>query len=188
MQTVEQQVVLEQTAEAAQAEQSTSNQSTKHYDVRPPQGRNHDTLWDIADRTLGDPFRWKEIFELNKDRLQPDGRRLVDADLIMPGWQLRLPGDARGAGVQITKSTVPGPAAEVREAGWLPDRRRGGRPDRRAGNRRETATQDDARGGAEGSAGCRDARPSTGPRPTPPTPSRRCSWAAAWSSPACCAR
>lgn len=165
VQSVEQQVVLEQTPEAAKAEQSTSNQSTKHYDVRPPQGRNHDTLWDIADRTLGDPFRWKEILELNKDRLQPDGRRLVDADLIMPGWQLRLPGDARGAGVQITKSTVPGPAAEVREAG-------GSRTGAEAGSQSgaqataETATQDDARGGAEGGAGGADAAATVDPSST----------------------
>lgn len=72
---------------------------TKHYEVRPPNGRHHDTLWDIADRTLGDPLRYKEIYALNKDRVQPDGRRLVDADLIQPGWQLALPGDAKGPGV-----------------------------------------------------------------------------------------
>ena len=149
VQTVERQVVLEQTPEAAAADRSTSNQSTKHYDVRPPQGRNHDTLWDISDRTLGDPFRWKEIFELNKDRLQPDGRRLVDADLIMPGWQLRLPGDARGAGVQTTRTTVPEPAAEVRDAsGSRTGAEAVGRPG--AGAVAETATQDDTRGGAEG--------------------------------------
>ncbi len=153
VQTVERQVVLEQTPEAAEADRSTSNQSTKHYDVRPPQGRNHDTLWDISDRTLGDPFRWKEIFELNKDRLQPDGRRLIDADLIMPGWQLRLPGDARGTGVQTTTSTVPGPAAEVRDAGGArTGAEAAGRPGAGtvAETATETATQGDARGGAEG--------------------------------------
>ena len=31
---------------------------TKFYEVKPPQGRNYDTLWDIADRSLGDPFRY----------------------------------------------------------------------------------------------------------------------------------
>lgn len=72
----------------------------KYYEVKPPQGRNYDTLWDIADRTLGDPFRYKEIFELNRDRVQPDGRRLVDADLIQPGWQLVMPADATGPDIQ----------------------------------------------------------------------------------------
>ncbi|WP_432487147.1 LysM peptidoglycan-binding domain-containing protein [Kineococcus sp. SYSU DK018] len=65
--------------------------------VQPPAGRHHDCLWDIAERTLGDPLRYREIFELNADRLQPDGARLVDADLVRPGWVLLLPADAVGA-------------------------------------------------------------------------------------------
>ncbi len=77
-------------------------QAVKHYEVRPPEGRHHDTLWDIAERLLGDPFRYKEIYALNQNRLQPDGRRLTDADLIHPGWQLRLPADAAGPGVRLT--------------------------------------------------------------------------------------
>jgi hypothetical protein len=89
-------------------------EAVKHYEVRPPEGRHHDTLWDIAERLLGDPFRYKEIYALNADRLQPDGRRLTDADLIHPGWQLRLPADAAGPGVRLTpvRSTplAPGPA------------------------------------------------------------------------------
>lgn len=78
----------------------------KFYEVKPPQGRNYDCLWDIADRTLGDPLRYKEIFDLNRDRIQPDGRRLVDADLIQPGWQLVLPADAKGADVQDYHATM----------------------------------------------------------------------------------
>ncbi|WP_158604509.1 bacterial transcriptional activator domain-containing protein [Nocardioides mangrovicus] len=73
----------------------------KHYEVVPPQGRHHDTLWDISQRLLGDPLRYKEIYDLNKDRMQPDGRRLTDADLIQPGWQLVLPADAKGPGVRL---------------------------------------------------------------------------------------
>lgn len=82
----------------------------KYYEVQPPQGRNYDTLWDIADRTLGDPFRYKEIFELNQDRVQPDGRRLVDADLIHPGWNLVLPADATGADVRALTVGTPAPS------------------------------------------------------------------------------
>ncbi len=55
-----------------------------------------DTLWDIAERHLGDPLRWPEIFELNKGRLQPDGRELKQAHWIFPGWVLLLPPDATG--------------------------------------------------------------------------------------------
>ncbi len=83
----------------------------KYYVVRPPEGRRYDSLWDIAQRTLGDPLRYKEIFALNKDRLQGDGRRLSDANLIRPGWQLVLPADAAGPGVQVVApASVPAPA------------------------------------------------------------------------------
>ena len=55
-----------------------------------------DTLWDISEAHLGDPFRWVEIWELNRDRPQPDGSAMVDPDLIYPGWVLQLPADAVG--------------------------------------------------------------------------------------------
>ena len=69
----------------------------KYTEVRPPRGRNYDCLWDIAERYLGEGRRYKEIYELNKNKLQPDGRRLTNPDLILPGWQVRLPADAKGA-------------------------------------------------------------------------------------------
>ena len=43
--------------------------------------------------TLGDGRRYKEIYELNKGLVQPDGRKLELARLIQPGWNLV---DARG--------------------------------------------------------------------------------------------
>lgn len=52
-----------------------------------------DTLWDIAEDGLGDPHRYPEIFDLNVDDVQPDGHRLEDPDLILPGWELDLPTD-----------------------------------------------------------------------------------------------
>jgi DNA-binding SARP family transcriptional activator len=66
------------------------------YTVKPPRGAHHDTLWDIAERHLGDGLRWKEIYDLNRDRPQPDGRRLTTPSLIHPGWRLQLPADAVG--------------------------------------------------------------------------------------------
>ncbi|SOC57513.1 LysM peptidoglycan-binding domain-containing protein [Ornithinimicrobium cerasi] len=97
------------TAGAAAAATAERQQPTvtKFYEVNPPSGRHHDTLWDIADRTLGDPFRYKEIFELNKDRVQPDGRRLIDADLIQPGWQLVMPADATGPDIASVRTHTP---------------------------------------------------------------------------------
>jgi DNA-binding SARP family transcriptional activator len=68
----------------------------QEYVVAPPDGRHHDNLWDIADRHLGDPLRWKDIFALNDGRAMPDGQRLTRASLIRPGWVLRMPPDAVG--------------------------------------------------------------------------------------------
>ncbi|MEV0183999.1 BTAD domain-containing putative transcriptional regulator [Streptomyces sp. NPDC050625] len=69
---------------------------TKYYRIQPPEGRHHDSLWEIAQRHLGDGRRYKEIYELNKDRIQPDGSRLSEASLIRPGWIMEMPGDAHG--------------------------------------------------------------------------------------------
>jgi DNA-binding SARP family transcriptional activator len=57
-----------------------------------------DTLWGIAERFLADPYRWRELFQLNQGRPlpHPPGGRFTDPDLIYPGQQLLLPADATG--------------------------------------------------------------------------------------------
>lgn len=50
-----------------------------------------DSLWRIAERHLGDPYRWTEIWRLNRGARMPGGRAFTDPDLIHPGWRLRLP-------------------------------------------------------------------------------------------------
>lgn len=72
--------------------------------ARQPSGATHtvakgDTLWAIAQRTLGDGARWKEIFELNRDTVS-------NANLIYPGQTLRLPGAA-----PVTPAAPVAPAA-----------------------------------------------------------------------------
>lgn len=69
--------------------------------------QRRDTLWDIAERHLGDPFRWQEIFQLNQGCPQADGGCLTDPDLIYAGWQLALPADAVG----LEAAPAPAPAA-----------------------------------------------------------------------------
>ncbi|GAA2039860.1 BTAD domain-containing putative transcriptional regulator [Streptomyces cheonanensis] len=81
--------------EAAGAEDS-AEAPTKYYRIQPPEGRHHDTLWGIAERHLDDGLRYKEIYQLNKDRVQPDGSKLTEASLIRPGWILEMPADAHG--------------------------------------------------------------------------------------------
>ncbi|MFI5733159.1 BTAD domain-containing putative transcriptional regulator [Kribbella sp. NPDC051587] len=90
-------------------------QVVKYTEVRPPHGRNYDCLWDIAERYLGEGRRYKEIYDLNHNKLQPDGRRLTNPDLILPGWQVRLPADAKGAGVHTVRVNIdsPGKSHEV---------------------------------------------------------------------------
>ncbi|MGQ0468007.1 MAG: LysM peptidoglycan-binding domain-containing protein [Sporichthyaceae bacterium] len=66
------------------------------YVVRPSKGHHYDSLWDIAERHLGDGLRWREIYDLNRHRPQADGQRLELARLIQPGWRLRMPADATG--------------------------------------------------------------------------------------------
>lgn len=86
-----------------------------------------DTLWGIAEVHLGDPFRWPELFELNRGRPQIDGRTLSDPNLIRPGWVLVLPTGTRapaqteqppttgarpsGEGKTSTRATVPVPGS-----------------------------------------------------------------------------
>lgn len=53
-----------------------------------------DTLWSIAGRELGDPHRWPEIARLSASIVQTGGVRLVDPDLIQPGWTLVVPGES----------------------------------------------------------------------------------------------
>jgi nucleoid-associated protein YgaU len=50
-----------------------------------------DTLFGLARSHLGDSARWREIFELNRDRPQRDGGRLTSPSLIRTGWLLTLP-------------------------------------------------------------------------------------------------
>ncbi|TYB48384.1 bacterial transcriptional activator domain-containing protein [Actinomadura chibensis] len=74
-------------------------ETTKIYRVQPPEGRHHESLWEIAEKCLGEGRRYKEIYSLNKNHVQPDGSRLTIASLIRPGWILEMPADAKGARV-----------------------------------------------------------------------------------------
>lgn len=67
------------------AEETTDGHATRHV-VQP-----RETLWDIAERHLGDGRLWPKIFDSNRDRPQPDGRRLSNPNRIQPGWVLVLP-------------------------------------------------------------------------------------------------
>ena len=82
---------------------SASPGSHKIYVVQPPVGRFHESLWEIAQKFLGDGRRYREIYELNSGRVQPDGSRLTIASLIRPGWVLQLPAGAHGPGIEMAR-------------------------------------------------------------------------------------
>ncbi|MFJ5998021.1 BTAD domain-containing putative transcriptional regulator [Streptomyces sp. NPDC092370] len=107
---------LAEQASHADAGGSTAQQGdTKYYRIQPPEGRHHDSLWEIAQRHLGDGRRYKEIFELNKDRVQPDGSRLSEASLIRPGWIMEMPGDARGGELVEMPDEAPNVAPDLQQ-------------------------------------------------------------------------
>ncbi len=68
--------------------------------------QRRDSLWAIAETQLGDPMRWREVWDLNCNR-DFDGVRFTDPNLIYPGWTLRLP---EGAALAPPPTPVEAPA------------------------------------------------------------------------------
>jgi LysM repeat protein len=64
--------------------------------------RRTDSLWNISERTLGDPLRWREIARLNPDKFQ-------DPDLIFPGTVLRMPARQSTTPTSPAKPVKPAP-------------------------------------------------------------------------------
>ncbi|GAA3528185.1 hypothetical protein AFL01nite_02610 [Aeromicrobium flavum] len=92
-------------------------------DVQPPGAqtadgyavRDGDTLWDIASRELGDPQRYREIFELSRDTVQPDGDQMSDPDVIRAGWILTLPEQTPAAAAPAAKDENSAPSSAPAE-------------------------------------------------------------------------
>jgi DNA-binding SARP family transcriptional activator/nucleoid-associated protein YgaU len=67
--------------------------------------QRHDSWWAIAERTLGDGLRWREVRDLNVGRTMPDGHTIAaGSDLLRPGWVLVLPGGAVAEGEDASPS------------------------------------------------------------------------------------
>jgi len=64
---------LLQTRSVAQAPQAE-----KIYVVKPPAGRYHESLWEIAQNHRGNGLRYREIFEMNKNDRQAELVQLSD--------------------------------------------------------------------------------------------------------------
>lgn len=53
-----------------------------------------DTLYGIAKTTLGNGKDWPRLYQENEGRPQPDGARMTDPDLILPGWRIQIEPEA----------------------------------------------------------------------------------------------
>jgi hypothetical protein len=81
------------------ATRTAKAENYKYYIVQPSDHGQPEYLYEIAAKTLGNGDLEKEIFQLNKGRLQPGGGRLENPSTIRPGWILILPASASGPGV-----------------------------------------------------------------------------------------
>jgi len=77
-----------------------------------------DCLWSIAQRYLGAGDLYPEIASLNYGRQMGDGQVFTNPALIMPGWQLLLPG---GGTADSSGQPVPLPAASQHSGHATPD-------------------------------------------------------------------
>ncbi|MFD2027395.1 LysM peptidoglycan-binding domain-containing protein [Promicromonospora aerolata] len=81
-----------------------------------------DSLWRIAEQTLGDGARFKQIADLNYGVPQADGGALDAGNWIEPGWVLLLPAEASAeAGVTPTSTGRAG-AGEDEPVGIAPSK------------------------------------------------------------------
>ncbi|WP_183097489.1 LysM peptidoglycan-binding domain-containing protein [Nocardioides pelophilus] len=72
------------------------------YVVRPG-----DTLSEIAEAQLGDADAYPTIYEASRNTVQPNGDRLTDPDLILPGWKLTIPGQTPAPGSREPRQAKP---------------------------------------------------------------------------------
>lgn len=57
--------------------------------------QRHDSYWAVAERTLGDGLRWREIHAMNVGRTMSGGHTITSGDeTLRAGWPLLLPADA----------------------------------------------------------------------------------------------
>jgi len=99
-----------ESAHSASAPLTRSDSAPREQPARSVPVQAHDSLWSLAATHLGDPLRYRDLFDLNHGRPQPDGDRLTRPDLIRPGWTLLLPADAPPAAATTSGAPSTPPA------------------------------------------------------------------------------
>lgn len=84
----------------AQPATAAGEKDVKYYVVQTSPDGTPEFLYELAERFLGDGNRYLEIFELNEGRTQPDGLKVTKPEVLVPGWVLVMPADAKGAGIE----------------------------------------------------------------------------------------
>ncbi|MCS5524770.1 LysM peptidoglycan-binding domain-containing protein [Curtobacterium flaccumfaciens pv. oortii] len=69
-----------------------------------------ESLWQVAQSTLGDGDRYMELFDANQGKPQADGQSLTDPSVLRPGWVLEIP-TATATPVAPAATAAPAPAA-----------------------------------------------------------------------------
>ena len=72
-----------------------------------------DTLSEISEEHLGDADAYPSIFRASRDKVQANGARLSDPDLILPGWKLTIPGQPAPAEPQKPKHVQEPPLGQT---------------------------------------------------------------------------
>jgi membrane-anchored mycosin MYCP len=88
------------TALAVSPAHADDSSYVKYYTVTTSYQGSAENLSEIATRFLGSQSRSVEVYNLNVGREQADGKALSDATRLDAGWEIVLPWDAVGAGVQ----------------------------------------------------------------------------------------
>ncbi len=85
--------------------------------------KKRDTLWDLAQQYLGDPFKWPEIYRRNTATVQDPNLIYPDQVLVITGDVAATPGTPPdSAGAQAVPTMPVTPAEGVSPAGSAPDR------------------------------------------------------------------
>lgn len=72
-----------------------------------------ETLWSISEVELGDGNRYVELFDASQGTIQADGQRMSDPDVILPGWNVTIPGETVSAPIDVPVTVDEQPAQAV---------------------------------------------------------------------------